>query len=278
MANRKAPTYTPEEQEMNAALARRDVTVKLVEHALGPYGMAQPYDRSLRIQQVKWLLRQEVEVRFSIGCILLQMREMECATFAQILSENFPEISKRTAYHYMLYAKKCMELPGLKAFAEDNWMKALTLLETCTDDELKEIEEKGINGKVLGEYDDMSAREFKQEIMELRKYKDKFDKTLQEKTAEVTKSLNAALKENEKLRALIEPPELPEEFSEVMDDLGKKTNEMVAICNRLDFGKAHKDAPNEGRIKAEYKKYIDAVERQFERVIESWRDAVLERG
>ncbi len=138
------------------------------EMALEPYAMGQPYDLSLRINQGRWLLRQEVGIRFALGCILMEIHQREdFQTFGKIISEEFGGMEKSTAYNYMAFAKKCIDLPKLKTFAEDNWSKAITLLNSCTDEQLKEIEDKGLDGKALDAYDGMSVREFKQRIAEL---------------------------------------------------------------------------------------------------------------
>ncbi|WP_420266018.1 hypothetical protein [Candidatus Magnetominusculus dajiuhuensis] len=124
----------------------------------------------MRIKQGKWLLQQEIQVRFPLGCILLEIKEKEShKKFVSILSEEFGGMSERYAYKYMVFTKKCIELPKLRQFAESNWSKAVSLLESCSDESIKEIEEKGINGKALEEYDGMSINEFKSLIKKLKK-------------------------------------------------------------------------------------------------------------
>ncbi|NTU43275.1 MAG: hypothetical protein HGA78_09570 [Nitrospirales bacterium] len=140
-----------------------------IEEALAPYGMNQAYSLDLRVQQGKWLLRQEVGIRFALGCVLLEINAREnFQTFGKVVSDEFG-LAKSAAYNYMAFAKKCMDLPKLKTFAEENWSKAVALLDSCTDEELKEIEDKGLNGKVLGEYDGLSVREFKQLLKDREK-------------------------------------------------------------------------------------------------------------
>ncbi|MCG6552927.1 MAG: hypothetical protein L7F77_11400 [Candidatus Magnetominusculus sp. LBB02] len=137
---------------------------------LTPYGLNQPYDLNSRIQQIKWYLRQEVNIRFPLGCLLLEIKENESFNkFVEILNAEFSGMSKSTACNYMVFAKKCIELPKLRQFAEANWSKAIALLESCSDESIKEIEEKGINGKVLEEYDGLSVKDFKAIINKLKK-------------------------------------------------------------------------------------------------------------
>lgn len=136
--------------------------------ALEPYAMGQPYDLNQRVQQMKWLLKQDMMSHFAKGCILMEIMERETVqTFALTLTKEFGGMSRRSAFHYMTFTKKCIELPKLKTFAEENWSKALALFEGCTDEQLKEIEENGLDGKALDQYDGMSVREFKQRIAEL---------------------------------------------------------------------------------------------------------------
>ncbi|MBF0487527.1 MAG: hypothetical protein HQK98_05140 [Nitrospirae bacterium] len=141
-----------------------------IEGMMSPYGLNQPYDLTLRIQQGKWLLQQEIQVHFPLGCILLEIKEKETnRQFIEILNNEFGGMSERVAYQYMAFAKKCTELPKLKQFAESNWSKARMLLYNCSEESLKEIEEKGINGKVLEEYDGCTVKEFKALIDKLKK-------------------------------------------------------------------------------------------------------------
>ncbi|MBF0556282.1 MAG: hypothetical protein HQK96_17335 [Nitrospirae bacterium] len=170
-------------------LASKETDLVTTEEMLTPYGLNQPYDLSLRVQQGKWLLQQEIQVRFPLGCILLEIKEKEShKKFVSILSEEFGGMSERYAYKYMVFTKKCIELPKLRQFAEKNWSKAIALLESCSDDSIKEIEEKGINGKALEEYDGLSVVEFKALIKKLTKKQDK------------NPELDQAIMENNQLR------------------------------------------------------------------------------
>ncbi|MDA8085207.1 MAG: hypothetical protein M0Z75_00720, partial [Nitrospiraceae bacterium] len=81
--------------------------------------------------------------------------------------DEFGGMHPATAYNYMLFAKKCVDLKKIREFAADNWSKVLALLHSCTEEELKEIEEKGLEGNVIGKYDGKSVREFKK-ILEKR--------------------------------------------------------------------------------------------------------------
>lgn len=151
-------------------MASVEADLVTTEEMFTPYGLNQPYVLSLRIQQGKWLLRQEIQTRFPLGCILLEIKEREShKKFLTILSEEFGGMSVRYAYNYMVFAKKCIELPKIKQFAESNWTKTIALLESCSDESIKEIEEKGINGKALEEYDGYSVMEFKALINKLKK-------------------------------------------------------------------------------------------------------------
>ncbi|MBF0459585.1 MAG: hypothetical protein HQK99_16975 [Nitrospirae bacterium] len=151
----------------------KDDVLLTTTEMLSPYGLNQPYDLNLRVQQIKWYLRQEVNIRFPLGCLLLEIKENESFNkFIEILNAEFSGMSKSTACNYMVFAKKCMELPKLRQFAEANWSKAIALLESYSDESIKEIEEKGINGQALEEYDGLSVNEFKALIKKLTKKQD----------------------------------------------------------------------------------------------------------
>lgn len=151
-------------------LASKSTDVVTTEEILSPYGLNQPYELTVRVQQVKWLLKQVAQTHFPLGCILLELKEKEShEKFVSLLSEEFSGMSERSAYYYMTFAKKCIELPKLRNFAESNWSKAIALLESCSDESLKEIEEKGINGKALEDYDGYTHKEFKSLIEKLKK-------------------------------------------------------------------------------------------------------------
>lgn len=162
---------------------------KKIGAALKPFGLDQPYELGLRIQQGRWLLKQEVGIHLALGCILLEIREREdFQTFGKVTGDEFG-LAKSAAYNYMAFAKKCMDLPKLKTFAEDNWSKAVALLDGCTDEQLREIEKKGIEGQALDEFDGMSVREFKACIKSLQTDVQK----------RIEKEVKNQVKENQKL-------------------------------------------------------------------------------
>lgn len=185
-----------------------------IDKALEPYGLNQPYSLSLRIQQAKWLLKQQVNIHFALGCVLTEIKEREnLQTFVNTLTDEFGGMSQATAYHYMLFARKCMELPKIREFAEGNWSKALALLHSNTDEQLLEIERNGLDGKALDEYDGMSVAEFKAKLREQKQQLADADASAHAKYKKEIRSLQAQVsasqkgvspKEAEKLLAEIE--------------------------------------------------------------------------
>ena len=190
-----------------------------------------PYDLNLRIQQMQWLIKQDTVSHFMKGCILLEIKEHEnLQTFAKILTDDFGGMSQRSAYHYMTFSQKCLQLPKIASFAETNWSKAIALYEGCTDEQLKEIEEKGLDGKVLDEYDGMSVREFKTRLTDLKKEQD----TVVSKATKALRDENKALREESaKLRK--EQPADPilwlqgyiPEIDRAFEHLGRLLDEMA---------------------------------------------------
>lgn len=200
MVDKKKEPRTDAQQKTDTALQKADFERQEKEWALAPYtANLGNYDRGIRVQQMQWLLQQDVMSHFAKGCILMEIKEREDAkTFSQILSEEFGGMSLRSAQHYMLYAKKCVDLKKIKEFGVKNWSKMITLMHSTTDEQLKEIEDKGINGKVLDEFDGLSVRDFKKL---LKKYKTDTEKVVKAETHDLKVERDSLVKELDRLKA-----------------------------------------------------------------------------
>jgi regulator of replication initiation timing len=136
-------------------------------------------------------------------------------TFAHILAEHFAGMSRRSAYNYMLFARKAADLPRFRAFAQgkDNWSKALALLECCADEDLAAFEEGAdLLGLKLEELDDMSVPELKARIKKLKKDKEEAVKKATYQLAQENQELKA---EVAGLQAALAGPDLEEAFKAV---------------------------------------------------------------
>jgi len=161
----------------------------------------------------------------------MEIKEREnLQTFANTLTVNFGGMSQRDAYYHMAFAKKCVDLRKIKEFGEKNWSKTLALLHSTTDEQLKEIEEKGINGKVLDEYDGMSVRDFKKL---LKKYKDDASKVIKEEVKNIETEKKLLIKEVDRLKAF-DPEGKDASWSvEQMQVIDKMTDELDTALRKF---------------------------------------------
>lgn len=146
--------------------------------ALIPFTDNLPYDRERIIQEAKFCLEVEVKARFEVGKRLLLLRENEdVRTFGQLLEEHLPGLSRQRAYEYILFAKRAAHLPQFRTWASgrNNWSKALALMETVSEEELREFEEGSVLGTPVDEIDRMSVRELK---ARLRKQQEQHQKEM----------------------------------------------------------------------------------------------------
>jgi hypothetical protein len=277
MANRKQSDHpTNEEILARRALMMRDLEMKKLEVALEPYGFGDDYNLKAYIEQGKWLLRQEAGIHLGLGCILLEIKHRENSqTFAKIISEDFGGMSQRCADNYMTFAKKCIELKKLQAFGEKNWSKLLALMHGMTDEQLKEIEEKGIDGKALDEFDDMSVRDFKRVI---KKLTEKFDDTLAIKTLKLKSERDDLKNERDELKVQLIDPTLPEGVDAFFKTIEHKLTECVLLANRINFKSAFPDPLIKGKggfpIIALYNQRILTMKTQYNNLLDLLEDAM----
>ena len=207
MANKKqADRIEPTAEQVKALAAESRAYAAMTEKmtALIPYSDNLPYNKERIVQECHFFLRHIAASKFELGRRLMILKEREdVQAFAQILEDDFEGMGKRSAFNYIAFAKRCIDLPKIKSFSEakGNWSKVLALLNSCTEEQLKEIEEKGIKGKALDEFDGMSVRDFKRL---LTKYKDNFDKTLAVETHNLKLERDEVLKERDAFKAQIE--------------------------------------------------------------------------
>jgi hypothetical protein len=243
MANKKQqPEMTPErEQEI---IAHMDAMKIIDEHnlAIEPYTGNMPYDKARLIAECHFFLIHEAASKYEIGKRLLILKDKEAVqTFAQLLEDEFGGMGRSAAYNYMAFAKKCTELAKVKQFGEKNWSKVLVLMNSCTDEQLKEIEDKGIMGNVLDEFDGMGVRDFKRL---LKKYKDDFNKTLKVETHALKVELDAAIKELKDTRMLLPKEEDIEWQLEQFKHVQKLADSFVIACRKFIFDKRMKADEN----------------------------------
>lgn len=264
---------TEEEIKANTALRKMDIDIFTTDKTLEPFALGE-YNIKMRSQQMQTLLRQDVTSNFFKGCILLQIKQREnLQTLQTFLEDSCGGMSQRSAYYYMTYAKKCIELKKLKEFGEKNWSKLIALMHSCSDEELKEIEKNGIKGKALSEFDGYSVLDFKRE---LKKWKTEGEKTVKEETRNISLQLNHALEENKNLKALVVDSKLPEGFDTLFKFVERKTDEIFVAASKLKFEDAYGDEKTgeTGRIRVLYKERLMIMHNKFVGCIKRLQDSV----
>lgn len=175
--------------------AEREVLAKM-DKDLMPYADGLPYDCNRVIEEAKFFLRHEVASRYEVGKRLILLRDQEgVKTYEQIIAEHFPGLSRRCSYNYILFARKIVQLPRVRDFAEGNgnFVKCLALLESFDEEDLAVLEAGGaVAGVTLDDADKMSYRELKTALRE-EKEKARLDKKEFAELEEKNKDLKAEI-------------------------------------------------------------------------------------
>lgn len=176
--------------------AHQGLEVSIVPKELQPYANNLPYSRDRLIEELRFLFQHEVAAKFEIGKRLILLKGMEGlrqggdrksenreskselrilipgegVRFSDILREHFPGLSKQRAYEYILFAQK-----GTKKFREwaeggKNWGKALALLDTFDEKEIKALEDGDeVQGMLFDDICTMTVTELREELRRMRK-------------------------------------------------------------------------------------------------------------
>jgi hypothetical protein len=207
---------------------------------LVPFSDGMPYNRERVIQEAKFCLQVEIAARFEVGRRLLLLKENEGVhTCALILDEHFPGLSRRSAFNYMLFAKKAADLPKFRAWAEgkDNYSKALALMTELSEADLADFEsEQSLLGLPKDKLDRLSVRELKDYIKKLKKQHDN----------ELIKVGGDRVTENERLKKRLEALEAADEDvnrgRKLLEAGDKLLTDGLATLAKADFMLLRKDA------------------------------------
>jgi hypothetical protein len=269
MANKPQTVITEErEQEIIAHMEAKRI---IDEHtwAIEPYTDNLPYDRERVVAECHFFLRHEAACRYEIGKRLLILNEKEdFQTFRNLIQDEFGGIHKSTAYNYIAFAKKCTELPRVKQFGENNWAKVLALMNGCTDEQLKEIEERGVMGKALDEFDGMSVRDFKRLIIKL---KDNFDKTLAVEIHSIKLERDGAIRQRDEAIALLPKEEDITWQLKQFEHVQKLANSFIIACRKFIFDKRMKADENR-HIAGAIDKLLIETRNDFRELARDWRE------
>lgn len=182
---------------------------------------------------------------FKGGIALFILSENEdVQTFGQILNQYFPGISRAGAYNYIKIARGMAEHAAFQSITNERGghCKLLTLMESCSDVELMELDTSGeVMGYTLDEIDKMSVRQLKKALRGAReKAKKDYEKTTDKLLTENVK----LLEDNAAMKAALEPngPAL-QEAKKVFKQGVKHLEEVGILLRKADITVLAQDFP-----------------------------------
>jgi len=166
---------------------------RALEKELKAFNEGLPYNRDRVIERTQDAFKKGVMAFYDVGRGMILLHDNEVQTFALILEQYFPGISRRAAFNYMLFARQAAVLPNFKAFCEGggNWSKGLTMLQACSGEEMEEFEETGaLRGYKPDEIERMSVRQLQRALRRALEEKGKAVDRATEKLKEQNLLLN----------------------------------------------------------------------------------------
>ncbi len=222
-------------------------------------------------ERMQWLLIQDARSHFLKGVILakvLRSAEDSVQTFAQFLTEYCGGMSRRNAYNYIRFARQCSEMDTVKEFAESNWSKVITLMNSFSPDDLAEIDEKGIDGKPLLDYEYVSAREFQQIIND---YKSQLNDADTEAHNKYKSQLESAEKRIKALEMQIPKPDDDNWASEPLSSIEKS---LIEFMNHMNYFCFSPELVGKGKVAGSIRARVEGLYqtgyRAFLEFIDKW--------
>ena len=212
---------------------QRVVDLGALEKELKEFSGGLAYDQARIIERTQDDLKEGVTsfYRAGLGLVLLERHE-GVQTFAQILDQNFPGISLRSAYNYMAFARNASKLPNFKQFCLERggWSKGLTMLQACTEAEMENFEVSGeLRGYSREEISRMSVRTLQKALLKAGEK----TKMLVEKATDKVLAENVKLREeNEGLKAALLEPDVQAAFK-IIREAEKKFMEGAALLRKI---------------------------------------------
>ena len=206
-----------------------------LEKELKEFSGGLPYDQARIIERTQDGFRQGVHGFYLAGLgLLLIERNEDVQTFGQVLEQYFPGISRSAAYSYMRFARAASILPNFKQFclASGGYSKGLTMLESCSGEEMAEFESTGeLRGYTQDQVDRMSVRQLKQA---LRRAKEKAEAAVHKATEKLSQE-NAALKEKNELLEVEAGSQDLAAAKKVFDGMARRLDEAAKLLRKLDI-------------------------------------------
>jgi hypothetical protein len=229
----KTPEVLERDDPRVAALA--------LEKELKEFSGGLAYDQARIIERTQDGFRMGVHGFYmaGLGLILLHQHE-EVQTYGLILEQNFPGVSRSSAFSYMQFARAASTLPNFKQFCLERggYSKGLTMLQSCSQEQIEEFEE---TGELLGynpdQIDKMSVLTLKKA---LRRAREKMDQAVMKATDKVLQE-NVNLREKvDELTTALETPDL-EAAKKLIRAAGTKIYDALELLRKVNWELVSRD-------------------------------------
>ncbi len=235
------------------------------------YAGSLPYQRDRVIEEIRFLLQHELAAKYEIGKRLILIKEMEeirhggdrksedakskrdNRTLIDVLEEHLPGLAPRRAHEYMLFARKATQ--KFKDWAEGgkNWTKALALLDTFDEKELKAFEDgESVRGVDMDEVDVLTVAELRERLRRRDKRAERLEAELEKKTEELDRLQKGFKPTEEQFHVMLEGYKV--HFDRLLMDI-----EPEAMWDKLGATREVKEGKKEKptiRMKAHYIEFI----------------------
>ncbi len=204
-----------------------------LEKELQEFSGGLPYDQARVIERTQDGFRQGVHgfYQAALGLILLHQHEGP-HTYAVILEQYFPGISRSAAEKYMRFARAASVLPTFKQFCLERggYSKGLTMLQSCTEEQMEEFDETGeVLGFTQDQIDNMSVVSLKKALRRAREREAQAIKKATEKMGQENVKLKEQVAEME---AALSPPEVQAALK-LIDGAGRHLANALKLLRKI---------------------------------------------
>jgi hypothetical protein len=219
-----------------AAQLRKDqhAAAAALEKELKEFSGGLPYDQARVIERTQDGLMQGVQGFYMAGLGMILLHEHEGETYPHILGQYFPGITYDSAKRYMKFARAASILPNFKQFclSSGGYSKGLTMLESCSGEEIDEFEDTGeLRGFTQDQVDKMSVRQLKQA---LRRAKDKAAEAVKKATEKLAVENVELRQKNEALEVAAGSQDLSA-AKKVFDSMARHLDKAAKMARKLDI-------------------------------------------
>lgn len=207
--------------------------------AAAKYLDGQEYDLNRITAQVQVHIEHITQGFVALGRLLLAVKAVEGhGKFANWLEGNF-QFSHRTANYFMYVAHALEQRPELAPFTNGGVKKAVALLDLPEDYQTEFIEKGSIDGEPLDKLLTMSHRELRAEV---NKFKNNFDKAVEEEVKGLKKERGMLIAENARLKKFEPDSEKNQDWClEQMNEIKDAALGFSTLCRRFMIDERLKD-------------------------------------